>query len=409
VALAERSASGGRFPAGPAPQAPLDLHKGIDDPPVPAGSRERPDPAAGGCLRWPEHERLLSNQGELVRGRCRATNLCPYCARLFAVETSEMLMLDAMEYAPTVYAVLTARELLERPECRRHLTQLRRSLRKRWPAIEWAVLIEFQRRGALHLNLLIKGVPVDDVAELHRRMADLWCSRVDAVPAAQFVGPVGAAEGLVRYVTQHFMKPAQAPPIGWRGHRYSATRGYLVRPASVMREEARTALRGKRALAAAIRAGHEGHEAELVAHQALEVAAATTWRLYTLPAAALAPSTQPSPAERTPSRALADRSLPAPDAGGSTASAPPVDARSSATADVPMSPRRPGEGRVAPRRRDSAAPPTQESPDAPQDPRRQWPAPQPPRRPARPGRRPRPSRPSRPAGPTAGPAGSPPG
>src|SRR3954453_18539078 len=126
--------------------------------------------------------RLLSSQGELVRGRCRATNLCAYCARLFAVETSEMLMLDAVEYAPTVYAVLTARELLDRADCRGHLTKLRRSLRRRWPAIEWAVLVEFQRRGALHLNLLIKGVPVGDVAELHAHMARVWCERVDAVP-----------------------------------------------------------------------------------------------------------------------------------------------------------------------------------------------------------------------------------
>ena len=44
------------------------------------------------------------------------------------------------------------------------------------------------------------------------------------------------------------MKPSQAPPIGWRGHRYSATRDYLVRPASVMREEARRSLRIKRKL-----------------------------------------------------------------------------------------------------------------------------------------------------------------
>jgi hypothetical protein len=272
VPAADRSGAGGA--------AALDLHEGIVDP---------ADPAAGGCPRWPEHQRLLSSQGELVRGRCRATNLCAYCARLFAVETSEMLLLDAMEHAPAAYAVLTARELLDRAVCRRHLEQLRRSLRRRWPAIEWACLVEFQRRGALHLNLLIKGVPADDVAELHQRISAVWCRRVDAEPQAQFVGAVGAAEGLVRYVTQHFMKPAQAPPIGWRGHRYSATRGYLVRPAAVMRHEARDALRAKRALRRALAAGHQAHEAELVAHQALELAAATSWRLYCLPAAALAP------------------------------------------------------------------------------------------------------------------------
>src|SRR5690349_7911857 len=118
-------------------RAALDLHKGIGDP---------PDPRRG-CKRWPEGLFLYAVQtGELVAGRCRATNLCEYCATLFAVETSEMLMLDALEYAPTVYAVLTARELLDRADCKGHLKQLRKSLRRRWPAIEWAVLVEFQRR-----------------------------------------------------------------------------------------------------------------------------------------------------------------------------------------------------------------------------------------------------------------------
>ena len=256
--------------------AALDLHKGIDD------------PRGHGCKRWPEGWWLLSSQGEMVPGRCRATNLCDYCSRLFAVETSEMLMLDAMEHAPTVYAVLTARELLDRADCRRHLTQIRKSLRRRWPGIEWACLVEFQRRGALHLNLLIKGVPADDVDALHAAISRVWCSRVDALPRAQFVGPIGAAEGLVRYVTQHFMKPAQAPPIGWRGHRYSSTRGYLVRPAALMRVEAREALRGKRALRAALKAGHEGADAEIVAGQALELAAATSWRLLSLDPSPLA-------------------------------------------------------------------------------------------------------------------------
>src|SRR3954451_5434611 len=147
MAVAEKrnAAPGGREAAA------LDLHEGIDD------------PAATGCPRWPEHLRLRSSLGEVVRGRCRATNQCAYCARLAAVETSELLLLDALEDAPSVYVVLTARELLDRRDCRRHLTQLRRSLRRRWPAIRWAVLVEFQRRGALHLNLLVKGVPREDV------------------------------------------------------------------------------------------------------------------------------------------------------------------------------------------------------------------------------------------------------
>jgi hypothetical protein len=50
----------------------------------------------------------------------------------------------------------------------------------------------------------------------------------------------------------HGMKAEQRPPLGWRGHRTSQTRGYLVRPASVMRQEARASLREKRRLWRAI-------------------------------------------------------------------------------------------------------------------------------------------------------------
>ena len=276
--------------------AALDLHEGIRDP--------------LGCKRWPEHLRLLNaTTGELLPGRCKATNLCDYCARLFAVETSEMLLLDAMEDAPSLYVVLTARELLTRADCEAHLRQLRRSLRKRWPAIRWAVLVEFQRRGALHLNLLVKGVPADEADELHERASALWCSRVDAKPQAQFVGNVHDGAGLVRYISLHFLKPAQAPPKGWSGHRTSQSRDYLVRPASAMREEARRSLRAKRIvhrltehrdreLHAAMKAAHDANdvdalraayseltsEAPLVIDPdrldvELAIADATTWKL----------------------------------------------------------------------------------------------------------------------------------
>src|SRR4051794_28082344 len=93
--------------AGGLAEPALDLHEGIS---APGGVRthsavdgtllweaiaQAPLPASG-CPRWPEHLRLRSSLGEVVPGRCRATNKCAYCARLAAVETSEMLMLDAM-------------------------------------------------------------------------------------------------------------------------------------------------------------------------------------------------------------------------------------------------------------------------------------------------------------------------
>jgi hypothetical protein len=210
------------------------------------------DPLASGCQRWPEELRLLKvSTGELVPGRCRATNLCRYCQTLYVVETAEMLLLDAMEYAPTLWVVLTAREHLTRAECTDHLRQLRRAVRKRWPAVEWFVQVEFQRRGALHLNLLIKGVAAGRGDELRALLVDRWCARVDAEPVGQWIGVVEDGGGVVSYVSKtlaHGLKAEQRPPIGWRGHRTSQTRGYLVRPASVMRIEARESLRLKRKL-----------------------------------------------------------------------------------------------------------------------------------------------------------------
>lgn len=262
--------------AAAAPAGALDLHEGICDP-------------RQGCPRWPEELRLLNHAtGELVVGRCKATNLCRYCQSLYVLETVEMLTLDAGEYAPELWAVLTAREHLTRAQTYGHLRQLRRALRKRWPAIEWFVQVEFQRRGALHLNLLIKGVPVDDQEQLHNAMSERWCARVDAEPVGQWMGRVTDGEGAIRYIAKmlsHGLKHEQAPPIGWRGHRTSQTRGYLVRPAGAMRQEAREALRFKRELWKAQRAGSSGSDVELDARAAIAAAAETEWSIrYVKPA-----------------------------------------------------------------------------------------------------------------------------
>lgn len=197
-------------------------------------------------MRWQRGE-----TSGYVAGRCGATNKCLYCQRLYVVETVEMLTLDAMENAPTLWIVLTAREHLTRKACRQHLEAVRRTVRKRWPQAEWFVQVEFQRRGALHLNLLVKGVPVEDQVLLHDAVVERWCARVDALPVGQWSGVVADGVGVVLYISKmlaHGLKAEQAPPIGWRGHRTSQTRGYLVRPASIMREEAKAALRQKRQL-----------------------------------------------------------------------------------------------------------------------------------------------------------------
>lgn len=245
-------------PSPPVEADRLDLHEGIR-------TSGQIDPVRRGCGRWPEVMRLLNRStGELVRGRCRSTNLCAYCAKLFAVETSEMLALDAVEDAPSIYSVLTAREHLTRSDCTAILRHARRVLRLTWPSVRWATTVEFQRRGALHLNLLTKGVPAQELDAFHSDLAHVWCSRVDAELVGQWSDVIADAVGVVQYISLHFMKSSQAPAIGWKGHRFSCMRDYLVRPASVMRVEARRSLAVKRAI-------YRGLDAEVAG---LEVAAA---------------------------------------------------------------------------------------------------------------------------------------
>jgi hypothetical protein len=109
---------------------------------------------------------------------------------------------------------------------------------------------------------------------------------------------IDAGEGVVRYLAKtlsHGLKREQAPPLGWRGHRTSQTRGYLVRPASVMREEARESLARKRDLARLSEAIADPYDLELALHDAAQLRRDTTWTLYRLPRAALV---QPLPRTR---------------------------------------------------------------------------------------------------------------
>lgn len=264
----------------PAPEpsaAPLDLHEGNDP---------------RGCPRWPAGLRLESTLGDLVPGRCHATNLCAYCARLAAVETAEVLAIDAMRNeAPGVYAVLTTRTAtLDLAGFQNGLRAARRALRREWPSARSAQLVEFQTgRGRNsggerrpHWNWLLKGVPSDVVDQVHDVIASAWCARVDAEPEAQWVGAIAEAGGLMRYLALHFQKSDQAPPQGWRGHRFRAQRGYLEQPMAQAREEARQALRFKREVWRAHQAGLRGAEAEEAAHQAMYEASELAWSLVRL-------------------------------------------------------------------------------------------------------------------------------
>jgi hypothetical protein len=255
---------------------PLDLHWGILD----VGGHGQ----TSGCPRARDEHRLISDGGKVVRVRCKGPNVCLYCRKLATIETVETLMLDAMEDAPTIGVVLTAREHLTRRDTYEHLNQLRRAIRRHWPQAQWFVQVEFQLRGALHLNLLVKHVPAAEVDRFRAIAVAIWCKRVDARPSGQwcraFSASEGGAEGFVRYVAKimaHGLKASQAPPLGWRGHRTSQTRGYFVRPVAEMRAEARASLLIKRELWKALESGLTAHDAELAAHESAARAAAEGW------------------------------------------------------------------------------------------------------------------------------------
>jgi hypothetical protein len=225
---------------------PLDLHEEISDP-----------GPSGGCSRWPEHLRLRASTGVVVRGRCGASNLCEYCAKLAAVENSEVLQIDAMiGRPPEVWATLGTRT----PEVRstpfyRAREQVIRALKRRWPAVEYAAHVEFttgygERSGGKrrpHFHVLLKGIPASDVDAAREIIVRVWCSRVDgAEPGGQDVSTIDAAGGLMRYLSLHFQKESQKPPRGWRGHRFLHSRGYLAETTPEMREMAREQLRWRR-------------------------------------------------------------------------------------------------------------------------------------------------------------------
>jgi hypothetical protein len=221
----------------------LDLHKAVS----------HPDPQSGRCERWPENLWLMDEaSGEMVRGRCRASNLCAYCARLFAVETSEMLALDALAgNAPQLWAVLTTRTAtLDTKAFYRGRELVQRAIRRRWPGAEFAWFLEFTTgygsasygRRRPHWNLLVKGVPADSCALLRSVLTRVWCAHVDALPQAQYVGTITASGGLMKYLALHFQKESQQPPKGWRGHRLTSTRGYFAQGRPAARKEARRSL-----------------------------------------------------------------------------------------------------------------------------------------------------------------------
>jgi len=269
--------------------AGLDLHEELSHPPAAA--------IALACTCRPEHLRLRSEHGELVQPRGRCVNRCDYCARLAAVENCEMLALDAMEGdAATVLLVLTTRTVtVEMAQFSRGLELVKRALRRkgRWPAAEYACLVEFttgygERSGGQrrpHWNLMLKGIPAEDAADVQTIAARVWCKHVDAAPAAQHATPIYAGEGLTRYLALHFQKASQEPPAGFSGQRFNCSRGYFTGcTRAAARARAHESLALKREVWRQEQRTDAGrpetaHDVELLAQLAYRAALRTHWVL----------------------------------------------------------------------------------------------------------------------------------
>jgi hypothetical protein len=132
----------------------------------------------------------------------------------------------------------------------------------------------------------MKGCAADEQtrALVDDAIREVWCKREDAEPWAQFVGEVQEIGGLMRYLALHFLKESQAPPSGWSGHRFTATRGYLWTDTPSARDAARRSLREKRELWRALKRGLTGEDAERAVKAALNIADSTTWELHKLAA-----------------------------------------------------------------------------------------------------------------------------
>jgi hypothetical protein len=198
-----------------------------------------PDPRTG-CPRWP-HGLLLrwqrGGQSGFVEGACHATNQCDHCAKFAARENAQMLELEAeLGTAPNLLAILGTRTVTtDNRLFYKAREKLMLALRRRWPEAQYASLLEFttghaERSGGLrrpHWNLFLKGIPDEDADQVRELVRRIWCQHVDAEPAAQYVEVVRDGRAAARYVALHFQKESQAPPAGWRGQRFNASRHFF--------------------------------------------------------------------------------------------------------------------------------------------------------------------------------------
>jgi hypothetical protein len=238
----------------------------------------------------PENLRLRSDHGELVQPRGRAVNRCEYCATLAAVENCEMLALDAMEGDPPMVLLVlgTRTATVDMAGFYRGLERVKTALKRRWPAVEYASLVEFTtgygpRSGGLrrpHWNLLLKGVPASDAAGVHAAAAPVWCRHVDAEVQAQHASAIRDGGALMKYLANHFQKVSQQPPAEFTGQRFNCSRGYFTGcTRATARARAHEALALKREVWKASQRSDDAHDVELNAQLAHRRNLAMRWVL----------------------------------------------------------------------------------------------------------------------------------
>jgi hypothetical protein len=202
-------------------------------------------PSDGG--RCPKPRTVLSGQGRLVQVRCKSRR-CPSCGHLWAGDTRQKLLVNVEAYGGDVALVtITApgRDVLpygeggtqvDRAAARRWNREAREQFRglhrrasertKRWArgqGIEWAGVVArawaFQRRGVLHVHLIVPMGTAGERLASHRYVAILdalrdehgfgfvdrgrrtkshqWARQLERVPQER------AARYLAKYVAGH--------------------------------------------------------------------------------------------------------------------------------------------------------------------------------------------------------------
>lgn len=184
---------------------------------------------------------------------CGRSNSCDYCARRAAISNVLTVSLDAREGTPPRHGItLTTRDPgFDEVRFRRAVAQWFRWLRSEVGPVEYLGLVEWttgkgtrsggQRR--MHQHTLVKGLPDDvDIDALWRGGKRRW-ERLTGAWRVE-LRELRSAAGATAYIVGHHHKTEQAPPRGWKGRRFRASKGYFApRTSPELREQVRERMR----------------------------------------------------------------------------------------------------------------------------------------------------------------------